>query len=292
MYYFGIDRDEMDRDLAELYRDIYRGLARRERILPRQGFRGLATGSFNRIRYSLLYRFHDSAFRRLCHRLGREQIDRGNLIRGRWVLYRGSQGYGRTSLYFLEQSRELELASIPAAKPWYLLFQGKEEKSEALLIQAREKLDPQWEASPRSQALEERIAVQGGGRNRSEDLRMQLFKENPGILLRRGWTIPLSLEIQGLGKEKERKTQRRMERYLRRAGFDLNKADSLRLSLIFSDRDCSWLLLDRENRSLRSGRISLPQKAEETVSELKRRELAELLMDLLPELYRQEDQDG
>lgn len=284
MYYFGIDRDEMDRDLAEVYSEIYQGLAARERALPWMGISGLLNRWIQRLTYTLQYRFHNSTYRRLCQRLGKEQLDQGNSVRGWWILSQGSRGYGKTSLYYLERSREQEVSSVPEAAPWYLLFQGEEDLNESQLIQAREELDPLWEASARQKALEALIEARGGRRRGSRDLRQQMFLENPGILLRRGWTIPLSLDVRGA--EKSKKLRRKLEGYLRRSGYSLEEEAPYRLSLIFTESRCNWLLLDRENRGIRSGQVNLSGKSPEDPASPAEADLSELLRKILPELYR------
>ncbi|MDC7222304.1 MAG: hypothetical protein PQJ60_01115 [Spirochaetales bacterium] len=261
MYYYGINREEWDLDITQVFRDVYLALLRESRVKPRWGITGRLTALGERIQYAFLYRYHRGRFRKLCRSLGQNQLDENNPFPGWRLLAEGARGYGRTALHYWTLAEEFETALAPHGAPWYDLRKGRDADRADLLYRGYEAFFIPAENAPRAEALGEllRLLRRGGvtGKERQEYLRLtgELYRLNRGALRQRGLVLPLIIQVRGV----ENRSLSRKLRRLHRGADAKNSSLCYHLHLIVREgEETYWYLEDPGGTTAREGRFTTP----------------------------------
>jgi len=232
MYYYGTDRERYSKDIHEVLAEVYRGLARESRRLPRETLRQEAASFWISLGYRLKSYYHRQKFRLLSLRVGRKYLAEGNLLDAFWEFYRGNERYRKVALSYLQRAREFEVEVAPHAEAYYLQEEGRLRGSEELLQRSIALLDGFWEKEGIAEAL---IALVPLLEKKSVERRQalnRLFRLNRGALLQNGYGLPLRLEVAGRedgarnagvsrGARQEARQARLLARLLRRTGSEI-----------------------------------------------------------------------
>jgi len=249
MFNFGIDRKEFQRDMSQLYRDIYRSLYRRERILPSD-----RPGRFwERWKSLILSYYYDSRFRKLSRDIADIQLDEKNYIHAWWIYYEGSRRIPVVSLEYLDRAREEEMAKTPEARPWYELEEGIERRDSTLLLQAYKDFDPQWEASKQAEALAQWLLLNSAEKNAQEAA--TLYELQEGAFLREGLKLPFSVRLLSSEDIPLHAWEGRIRRWTGQKGFLATQEGSgFELLIQWNDEMLQWYFMDPQSNVLRQGK--------------------------------------
>ena len=216
MYYYGIDRDQFDMDLNELYRDIYRGLYQTEKLTAPWGLKEWGKRLWRIARSLSLSYYYDAQYRILAFRLGKKQIERSSPLRGALTLASAASGFRAVAEEYLSRAR-IQEAGDPFSTPWYDLEEGKEAGDAALIIKGLEGFQKEWEARLIEECYQEilRQNLSGSGMSRNEAA-VAVFRQNPGGLKQYGIRLPVFVQL--TGRDADRMSSQ-ISRYLRRQGL-------------------------------------------------------------------------
>ncbi|OQY35620.1 MAG: hypothetical protein B6241_00050 [Spirochaetaceae bacterium 4572_59] len=270
MYYFGIDSQQFDTDLNELYRDIYKGLYHRERLTAVRGFIGKFKHLSRVAVYYFRYRYYDSQFRFLAYGLGRTQWKRSSSLRGALTLASAAQGFRQPAEKYLLKARELE-AGDPLSVPWYDLEIGRETRNLSLLLRGLNSFQKTWEARAVEDSYREILFLRKGGLKTPESIEasVSVFRQNSGGLRQYGLKLPLHLTMSGSDLSREKRI---FSRYISSNGFYLTESFTgsepyLRLHKV-SDKFYSYTISWPDGSILTSGRIHAQKSMGQTAYEL------------------------
>jgi tetratricopeptide (TPR) repeat protein len=248
MYFFGTDQNQYDMDIHGPLRDIYRAMSQYEKRRIPEGFTDGFVKIYDRIRYSILGFYHDQLFRKAAKTVGDNNAGKSNL-NSWWAYSRAAMGNKPTFMKYIELCEEFELALTDKAVPWYMLERGRETADYDLLESALALFRPEWEVEPILDALQNLIHLEKGNRDVHRRNRLnQLYQLNSGYLIQHDLDLPLVLEVSGTI------TENRVEKYLKRAGFEvagtIGEGFIHKLIVRGDEREWSWFLLDPEGEVL------------------------------------------
>jgi tetratricopeptide (TPR) repeat protein len=216
MVYYGTDVIRHFKDVHELLKDVYSGLARQELGKPTAGVFARLSALFAAARDSVLSWYHREMFRMYSIVVGRQYLAEGSYEDAWWEFYRGNRGYREVALKYLLMAKRLETARSPHAEYFYLQEEGKLLKSPELLRRSLEGFDPFWEKEAAADSLVALAPLLHGEERR--EVIAQLYGLNPGALQQAGLGLPLNVEF--TGSDFSPREKRLILRYLRRAGSE------------------------------------------------------------------------
>jgi tetratricopeptide (TPR) repeat protein len=214
--YYGTDVLRHFKDVHELLKDVYAGLARQEAGKPTAGIPARLSALVSAARDLVLSWYHRQMFRMYSLAVGRQYLAQGSFENAWWEFYRGNQGYPEVALKYLEMAKRLETARSPHAEYFYLQEEGELLHSADLLRRSIEGFDPFWEKEATAESLSALASLLAGEARR--DTIAQLYQLNPGALPQAGLGLPMRVEFMGVGFQQREK--RLILRYLRRAGSE------------------------------------------------------------------------
>jgi len=253
--YYGTDVMRHFKDVHELLKDVYAGLARLEADKPTGGVLARISALAAAARDRILSWYHRQRFRMYSIIVGRQYLAEGSYEDAWWEFYRGNEGYREVALKYLDMARRLETARSPHAEYFYLQEQGKLTRSPELLRGSIEGLDPFWEKEAMADSLVALAPLLHGEPRR--EVIAQLYQLNPGALPQAGLGLPMTVEFRGTVFHPREK--RLILRYLSRAGSECMEgpAGGMRYSLSLSsqpDATVRWSVMDsRSGTTIGSG---------------------------------------
>ncbi len=264
LVYYGTDLTRHLKDLHELLAAVYEGLAAVEITRPTTGLFDRLSAIASSVRDRILAWYHNQRFRAYSLVVGNQYLDQGSYEDAWWEFYKGNESYPEVALKYLHLARALETARTPHAASFYLLEEGKELRSAALLETSLSDFDPFWEKESTAEALTALVPLLkgSGSRDRRWQAIEQLYQVNPGALRQAGIGLPLGVQFLGAGWRLREKAF--VLRFLRRAGSDAEAdpgrgpdgAYTLRL-VLGDDRTVRWTLLDGAGSAASSGNVRL-----------------------------------
>jgi tetratricopeptide (TPR) repeat protein len=230
--YYGTDVLRHFKDVHELLKDVYAGLARQEAGKPTAGILERLSALASAARDLVLSWYHRQMFRMYSLAVGRQYLAQGSFEDAWWEFYRGNQGYHEVALKYLDMAKRLETARSPHAEYFYLQEEGELLHSPDLLRRSIEGFDPFWEKEATAESLSALASLLAGEARR--DTIAQLYQLNPGALLQAGLGLPMRVVFVGMGFQQREK--RLILRYLRRAGSECTSdvALAMRYTLTFT----------------------------------------------------------
>lgn len=235
MLNYGIDTDRYKRDIHDILRETYTGLAKIEKRMVYGNLFEWTKGLVRRCHYRLKAASHQRLFRKYClaaaaafktdpANAGEQQIDA--LIQ----YYNAFEPYPRRALAYLRRAREFEVLLIPRAEASYIAEEGMLLKDVELLRQAIPRLDPFWERDiiARSYA---KIALYAGGKNRraeKRDAAERLYALNRGALRQEGIPLPVELLLDCSAVPRAERAERIVRHTLKKMGIGIMPKNSIR----------------------------------------------------------------
>jgi tetratricopeptide (TPR) repeat protein len=254
MVYYGTDVTRHYKDVHELLKNVYGGLAVLEAHKPTGGILARVSALLAAARYRILSWYHRQRFRMYSLVVGRQYLAEGSDEDAWWEFYKGNEGYREVALKYLEMARQLETARSPHAQYFYMQEEGKLLRSADLLQRSIEGFDPFWEKEATADSLVALVPLLRGEARR--DAIARLYELNPGALPQAGLGLPLVVEFRDHGFSPREK--RLILRYLRRAGSECveGPVSGIRYSLGLS-RDANdtvrWSVVDARSATTIAG---------------------------------------
>ncbi|HTP58025.1 MAG TPA: tetratricopeptide repeat protein [Spirochaetia bacterium] len=254
MVYYGTDVIRHFKDVHELLRDVYAGLARQEVEKPTAGIFARLSSLFAAARDLVLSWYHREMFRMYSIVVGKQYLAEGSYEDAWWEFYRGNRGYREVALKYLLMAKRLETARTPHAEFFYEQEEGKLLASPELLRSSIDGFDPFWEKEATAESLVA-LAPLLHGADRQQVI-SRLFGLNPGALQQAGLGLPLNVAFQGTDFSAREK--RLILRYLRRAGSECETGAgaSLRYTLTLTrlaGGSVRWSVVDSDSGTTIAG---------------------------------------
>ncbi|HUI69092.1 MAG TPA: hypothetical protein VL354_01140 [Spirochaetia bacterium] len=254
MVYYGTDVTRHFKDVHELLKDVYAGLARQEADKPTAGPLARISALLSAARDLVLSWYHRQMFRMYSIVVGKQYLGEGSYEDAWWEFYRGNQGYREVALKYLEMARRLETTRSPHAEYFYLQEEGKLTHSVRLLRQSIEGFDPFWEKEAIADSLVALARLREGETRR--EIIARLFELNPGALPQAGLGLPLTVQFDGTRFHPRDK--RLILRFLRRSGSECIEGPEagLRYSLTLTEQangSVRWSVADSSSGTTIAG---------------------------------------
>jgi tetratricopeptide (TPR) repeat protein len=217
MYYFGTDINRHRMDLHEILYKVYAGLAWKERRRRAESLLDIVRKAVREGKYRVLHWYHQHRFRKEATTVGETYLQEGNVIDGYWTLYTASEEKPQIAAPYLQKAKTHELKVSPGAKPFYRQEEGKLQGNISLLESTLGSFHTVWERKDIAETLRVLIPLlrQKDRVVRARQYTNQLYAINPGGVLQYGVKLPLDLSLS------DDLPRRRIERLLRRSGFEL-----------------------------------------------------------------------
>ncbi len=247
LVYYGTDITRHFKDVHELLKDVYAGLARLELARPTAGPLARLAALLAAARDQVLSWYHRQRFRMYSLIVGRQYLAEGSYEDAWWEFYRGNEGYREVALKYLQMARRLETARSPHAEYFYLQEEGKLTRSPELLRRSIDGFDPFWEKEATADSLLALVPLLRGVQRR--EAIAQLYGLNPGALPQAGLGLPVTVDFRAADLSAREK--RLILRYLRRAGSECVRGptEAIRYSLTLSRETggaVRWAVMDTQ----------------------------------------------
>lgn len=231
LYYYGTDVRRHRMELHDMLADIHEGLARAAQMRATVGPLRRLRRVWDVARHTVLGWYHRARFRAVASAVGEEVLEGGNIIDGNWYLYRANEGHPRVAVEYLRRARELEVAAIPEAAPYYETEAALLAREPRELLRVADGLDSVWQRRLLEDTLAGALTV---GRDLPPDTRARaaarLYAVNRGALRQNGIALPVRFSIEA----DRAATARTLRRLLSRSGFSPAErgVDAPRLSVV------------------------------------------------------------
>jgi tetratricopeptide (TPR) repeat protein len=264
MVNYGTDIDQHRRELHEILRSVYAGLAEVELATPRTDFIDRAKGLLRAVLYRLQSMQHTVLFRRYSYEVASAYDAEGQRLDALINYYNAFQAYPDRAQRYLTEARVFETARIPVASPSYDLEEGRLLADPARIEASLAQLDPVWERDLVADAWAEYagLSIKRGSMGAAEDAAERLFALNRGALRQRGIKLPLAIAVSLSDSTPNSPAARRiaiaLQSTLKEAGFYPNRDGArFRLSIKIEDASAQCELVD-SGRGTTIVRTTLP----------------------------------
>lgn len=201
MINYGTDIKRHRRDIYDILKDTYDGLAMERNYVPLRG----PQDWLKNLSLKLYYRFKATTNRLLYQKyslqIAQEYRAQNQVLDANINFYNALQDYPGRANSYLSEARAYEVSRIPAAQGAYDLEQGRLLHRKDLLERADRNLDPLWERdlladtwTELSLLLKRKGDREGGGKYAE-----RLYAINPGALRQRGLSLPVLWELRSPG---------------------------------------------------------------------------------------------
>lgn len=259
MFNYGIDDEELDRDMAELQAELYSAKYNQAKVTPYWGVRGFIDKNWTFIKNRSKSIYWSIRYRQLSRFIGDRRIEQGGAVVDVWRDYSNAlEGYRIPYLRYITQVDQFETSLTDRAIPFYAMKRGKAISDVELLNSSIEGFNPEWERLFREEGQLALISSLKGRHNK--DLRDQIlfdiYSVNSGGLRQNGLAIPLAIQISGRsGLFNFMKGK--IRRGLKRAGHELvrieNATNEPKLIIKFESYGFKWFLQDSGGKPLAEG---------------------------------------
>jgi tetratricopeptide (TPR) repeat protein len=258
MYNYGVTKDKVRRDLAELEAALHRSRFYALDFVPRATPWDWLLWAGAKVKEGLLWWYHDQTWKSLLVKLSDSSLAASNSPDA-WVgLMLAHRARPPLALKYLYLVRDHELPRNPRSLGSYLVEEGVIRRDPAVLEQALTRLQAPWENEDRERALSALVQARqaSGQSDQVRRLLGTLYSLNPGSLPGRGWGLPVRLAV--FGDEAGRRSWRRaLDDYAGQTGWDAGWSDragvNWTLDLRTEPDEATWTLRDPEGQVARSG---------------------------------------
>lgn len=260
MYNYGVTKDKVSRDIAELRAALHRSRFHALDFSPRTTPWDWVTWAGSKVHEGLLWWYHDQTWKNLLVRISDSSLAASNSPDA-WVgLTLANRDRPPLALKYLALSRNHEVPRNPRSAGSYLIEEGLIRRDSQLLAQAMARIQAPWENDDRERALATSIEVdrQQGLTSEVRKLLTDLYALNPGSLPGWGWGLPVRFEVYGDQTQTPGWTQA-LETFAGQTGWDASAADrpglSWTLDLRVQNTKATWTLRDSDGQVNRSGAV-------------------------------------
>lgn len=270
MINYGTDLDRYKKDLHQILRDTYRGLANQERLRYKSNIWQQIHSFTLWIQYSMYQIWHEQ----LCTYYTLQAADaygvENQKLDALLHYFTSLQQYPWRAKPYLQEAMDYETARIEASLPSYLYELGKLEQNAGSILQAISLFDPVWERDMIADAYAELAKIYKRQRNieASQANIEALYALNRGSLLQRGLELPITIEIKGdfANLSEERAYKKAITTILDHSGLRINNREAGRYRLLLN-RQATTIkaeLWDRiKGKTIREGSIPITDLSQE-----------------------------
>jgi len=248
IYNYGTDPVRFDAQVHGAIADAYEAAAHRDWL-----YRPGGMGERLRRRARSVYRralawYHRGLYSRLTARIADAYAREGQDLMEEWNRMLAAESWSRTAARHAEAARAIETALNPAAEEDYRLILADLEGNQNELAALRGELTDPWQ---RPLLMESLVLSMDLDPRLREALAPRLYAIAPGSFLVNGFSIPVTLDAQGLPI-----SDGSLRRRLRRLGFSLREEAPLVLRLRAGADGLEYVMIDRElTEPLRRGTV-------------------------------------
>ena len=258
MYNYGVTKDKVKRDLAELEASLHRSRFYALDFAPRPAPWDWLLWAVAKANEGLLWWYHDQTWKSLLVKLSDSSLAVSNSPDA-WVgLMLAHRGRPALALKYLYLVRDHELPRNPRSLASYLVEEGVIRRDPKVLEQALTRLQAPWENEDRERALSALVQARQASGQPDEVRRLlsALYGLNPGGLPGRGWGLPVRVAV--FGDDAGRRLWRQaFDDYTGQTGWDAAWSDrpgvNWTLDLRTEADEATWTLRDPEGQVARSG---------------------------------------
>jgi tetratricopeptide (TPR) repeat protein len=209
MLNYGLNPVSYRRDLHEILRDCYEGLANTEDFRAASGPLDWLESRARKIRYSFKARVHRLLLRKYSLAEARDygpQSYSGQTphLDALKKYYGAFEDYPRRALRYLRESRAFEGPLIPRSGPAYDFEEGKLKGAPRALLETLDRFDPIWERDLLAETYAELSLRFGVKTEEGRDAAERLFALNRGALRQKGIALPAEIDASGAAPRLER----------------------------------------------------------------------------------------
>jgi tetratricopeptide (TPR) repeat protein len=203
MINYGTDVKRHRRDIYDILKDTYEGLAMERNFVPLRS----PQAWLKNFSLKLYYRFKATVNRLLYQKyslqIAQEYRAQAQILDANINFYNALEDYPGRANSYLSEARSFEVARIPAARGTYDLEQGRLLHRRDLLERADRSLDPQWERDLLADTWTELALMlkRDGDRQGAGKYAERLYAINPGALRQRGLYLPVLWELRSPGPQ-------------------------------------------------------------------------------------------
>ena len=246
MLNYGIDPVRYKRDIHDILRETYLGLAhtggRRVYGTAGEWIRGHIQEQY----YYLKAKVHELLFRKYslisADAYQTEPDGGGPRLDALLQYYNAFEPYPRRAASYLARARDFEVSLIPEALGTYELEEGMLLKKPELAAASIARFDPVWERDMIADAYTE-LALRDKGEGRRSAAE-RLYALNRGALRQRGIILPVTLIINAEGGQNSSRAERALGRMLKRMGLVSAPESRFRFSITLSGASAVCELYD------------------------------------------------
>lgn len=241
MVNYGTDIDRYKKDLHQILRETYRGLANQERLSYKATPWQQILSLFQWIRYKAAEIWQEQLFTYYTMQAAKAYGVENQKLDALLHYYLGLQTYPWRAQAYLQEAMDYETKLIEAALPTYLYESGKLQKQSTPIIQAINLFDPVWERDMIADAYAELAGIyQNQGKiDEAQSSIEALYALNHGALLQRGLRLPIKLDLQGTyaSPSEAARYRKTLSAILNRSGLRILTNKTTRFTLILNKTD-------------------------------------------------------
>lgn len=222
MYNFGITKEKFQRDLHQLYHQVYEGQAAAADFDSKANPWEWLVWLWKKIQLWLLSWYHGSQFKELQITLAEKSLSTANNPQAWWSLYQANKAYPAAARKYLALARDFELSRTPKALPSYQHETGALEGNLDLLLKAVAGFDPVWQKEEAAETLSDALPLARGRlpEDQNRQLVNALYKINPGALRQHGTSLPLQVNVFGSDQRAAAQAAEALRAFVSACGYD------------------------------------------------------------------------
>jgi transglutaminase-like putative cysteine protease/tetratricopeptide (TPR) repeat protein len=255
---YGTTTDQYRADIQSILKDIYKYKRNAEKRKVIHNFSTLITKSRNILTWSLRYWYHDALFRIQNKKVARyyEKAERSfNSITSQ-DLYINSfyflafNKWRRIADPYLERAKKIESDNIPDALAAYTYENAKLKQSPALMDDAINALNPEWERKFLAKAIAERLLMEKRPNSPYfRELTSRLYELNPAFFVAYDIRMPVRISIPEITAKSDKVLANNLKKTLLNAGFREDKQAPFVMQILPESAGIRLSLLDNNKNN-------------------------------------------
>jgi tetratricopeptide (TPR) repeat protein len=273
IYDFGVTKAQFSRDMALLWRDLWKAKARSLELQPRPHWLDYFFWFTKKILWSLQAWYWDQRYKVFQVALAQAAENAGNRPES-WSDYvLANRDHPEVSLKYLAKLRAFEVPLNPSALPSYLSEEGRIRHDPGLLEEAIGLFKTPEQEAEKVEAemlLVENLKARGAPTTQWYPWLYRVWSRQPGALYSHGFFLPVVDVIWGGSAEAQTAWRRAFSDFADSLGWDAHPWDrpAVSYTLTLDLTNGRWLLLDAEGATVQEGNFSLKDKKEAVLTEI------------------------
>ncbi len=274
IYNFGVTKAQFLRDMAKLYRDLWRDKARAVDLTPRLTWSAWGLWLIHKITWSWWAWYWNQQYQQWELKIASQAAAGGNAPEAWSALVKANTEQPIVALKYLHQLKLYEAEKNPASQALYLAQEGRLKKDPSLLVKAIQ-LFPTDEGTEKITAEADLISLlkaQGASQSLWYPLVNRVFQKLPGLLTNRGIALPVVDIVYGGSASEQQLWRHAITDFSESAQWDARPYDrpgvAYTLGLDIRPGEEHWNLYDGKGKSVLQGVIQRGQKKETALEDI------------------------